>query len=647
MADIEEAIKYYRLLQASSQSNLTLATHAGRALYNTLFKAYSFTNDIEYLDESISVLHDLLASLVESSDHFAMVQMLISLLYTRFNLPHHEEDLDKIMQLYALAVNNERVKTPERFEASCRWATLARQYGHPSTSTAYDRAVSSMQDTLTFAPTLDTQHFRIVAKSSNYEVLPLDCASHLVHTGQLVRAIETLEQGRASLWSEMRGLRTSIDQLRSADSDLAEKFSAINRELEMLTLTVSSTSGGDGGVEEGDRIGHLVVQQRKLLSDRENLILQVRSLPGLESFLKAPSFDALTLAASHGPVIIINHSKWRSDILILLHNSPPSLIATTDDFYRRAIEFRDRLEKCRNSKSQGLDSQQYQRHLRSVLEALYDLVGRPVIERFQSLNIPEQSRVWWCPTSVFCSLPLHAMGPIPSADGRKRYFSDLYIPSYTPTLSALIGSRIPGKRAFEKPSILLVAQPDQSLVTALPESQIIQRLDTKVTTLMSSDATPFSVVEGLRNHQFSHFVCHGKLEDGKPFDASFKLHDGKRLTLLDLIRSQLPSAEFAFLSACHTAEITEGSIADEALHLTAAMQYCGSRSVVGTMWGMADVDGPELVEHFYKSMFSRKESDVPYYERSAEALRDAVQMLRRNKKGLRLERWVNFVHYGA
>ena len=240
------------------------------------------------------------------------------------------------------------------------------------------------------------------------------------------------------------------------------------------------------------------------------------------------------------------------------------------------------------------------------------------------------------------------MGPIPSGDGRKRYFSDLYIPSYTPTLSALIGSRISGKQAFERPSILLVTQPDQSLNTASQESRAIQQLDTKVTTLMSNEATPSNVVARLREHRFSHFVCHGKLEDGKPFDASFKLHDGTHLTLLDLIRSQLPSAEFAFLSASHTAEITEGSLADESLHLTAAMQFCGFRSVVGTMWGMADVDGPELAAHFYKSMFSgNKGSDVPYYERSAEALRDAVQMLRRKNKGLPLERRVNFVHYGA
>ena len=136
------------------------------------------------------------------------------------------------------------------------------------------------------------------------------------------------------------------------------------------------------------------------------------------------------------------------------------------------------------------------------------------------------------------------------------------------------------------------------------------------------------------------------LETGKPFDASFKLHGGSRLTLLDIVRSQLPDAEFAFLSCCHTAENTEESIADEALHLTAAMQYCGFRSVVGTMWEMADTDGRDLAKSFYESLLSSQEAGVPYYERSARALRNATQTLRR-KRGVRLERWVNFVHYGA
>jgi hypothetical protein len=50
---------------------------------------------------------------------------------------------------------------------------------------------------------------------------------------------------------------------------------------------------------------------------------------------------------------------------------------------------------------------------------------------------------------------------------------------------------------------------------------------------------------------------------GKPFDESLQLHGGEPLTLLKIVPSQLPTAELAFHSACHTAdtaELTEDSI---------------------------------------------------------------------------------------
>ena len=88
-------------------------------------------------------------------------------------------------------------------------------------------------------------------------------------------------------------------------------------------------------------------------------------------------------------------------------------------------------------------------------------------------------------------------------------------------------------------------------------------------------------------------------------------------------------------------------ISDEVLHLAAAMQFCGFRSVVGTMWEMADPDGQGLARNFYSSVFSDTTAQgVRYYERTAEALRDAVVKLRR-KRGMTMERWVNYVHYGA
>jgi hypothetical protein len=61
---------------------------------------------------------------------------------------------------------------------------------------------------------------------------------------------------------------------------------------------------------------------------------------------------------------------------------------------------------------------------------------------------------------------------------------------------------------------------------------------------------------------------------------------------------------------------------------------------------MADIDATALAKNFYGSLFSERWKDVPYYERTAEALRDAVQELRRKKK-VTTERWVNYVHYGA
>src|SRR6266853_5036060 len=177
---------------------------------------------------------------------------------------------------------------------------------------------------------------------------------------------------------------------------------------------------------------------------------------------------------------------------------------------------------------------------------------------------------------------------------------------------------------------------------ALKEMKAVQAVDTQVTTLFLAKATPTAVLARLSDHQFAHIVCHGILEPRKPFEASFKLHGGERLLLLVIVRYQLPDAEFAFLSACHTAELTEESISDEVLHLAAAMQFCGFRSVVGTMWAMADPDGQGLARDFYSEVFSDTKQGTCYYKRMAKALRDAVVKLRR-KRNTTLEHWVNYV----
>jgi len=110
----------------------------------------------------------------------------------------------------------------------------------------------------------------------------------------------------------MHGLRTSIDQIHLADSNLADKFSAVNQELETLTmaLLLSNNVGGNNDLEGMDPYGHSVIWKLKLFDDRKKLITQIQALPGFDTFLKPPSFNSLRSAASHGPVIIISHSQW-------------------------------------------------------------------------------------------------------------------------------------------------------------------------------------------------------------------------------------------------------------------------------------------------------------------------------------------------
>ncbi|KAI0298393.1 hypothetical protein B0F90DRAFT_1669115 [Multifurca ochricompacta] len=106
---------------------------------------------------------------------------------------------------------------------------------------------------------------------------------------------------------------------------------------------------------------------------------------------------------------------WHSNILTLLHNAPPSLIPTANDIYNRANESGGCLLGAqRNTFSNQSDA--------STFYIMY--LRAPLSNKFQELNIPKQYCVWFCPTSVFCAHPFHAMG------GPERYFLNVYIPSY-------------------------------------------------------------------------------------------------------------------------------------------------------------------------------------------------------------------------
>jgi hypothetical protein len=350
-ADINEAIGFCRQLLASLRPTELMAHPTAAKLGTLLHREFCRTDDLRYLDEAIAVRRGILEMPSGQYAQLDITRQLISALFARLELLGDKRDFEEMMRLFSMAVGNTYATAPDRFEISCLWAPVARAFEHTSVSTAYENAISLMQESLTFSPTLEIQHSRLVSMRHHYETLPLGQASYQVHIGQLKQAIETLERGRGLLWSEMRGLRTSLDQLRVVDLTLAEKLADVNQDLDALTTSATSAAWMTNDEIDGDGVtdpfGRLVMKQRNLLDKRSGLIAQIQTLPGFEGFLMTPSFESLSSAAMRGPVIVINHYVSRSDIIILLHNSPPSLVPTANNFYNRAKDLKDKLWAAR------------------------------------------------------------------------------------------------------------------------------------------------------------------------------------------------------------------------------------------------------------------------------------------------------------
>ncbi|EJC98971.1 uncharacterized protein FOMMEDRAFT_161183 [Fomitiporia mediterranea MF3/22] len=599
-ADLDEAIKHHRATLLFHPDG-----HPSRPI--TLNNLAASLQDLDEVIEHHRAALDLLA---EGHPNLSMsLANLAFSLYSRFKKFGTIDDFEECMRLRERATGYEFSSLVTRLEVAGHWASHARSHAHHSTSRAYKMVVSLLQRAIIINPTLHAQH-DFLREKLDYGMLTLDAAAFAVQQNRLEEAIEILEQGRCLLWSQMRGFRTPLDHLADINRELADKFRNVSHQLENLaTLHTGLQSDSDRSRRtsvldlhrERTLFEEKLRLKKQLSNEQEGIINEIRQIPGFEDFLTATPFKILQQAALEGPLIVLNHCTYRSDALIALapEDLPVVCVPLDGEFYKDSMKLcGELLGKRARSRASSLE---YDEILCRVMKTLWDRVVSKVVNKLKELGIAEGSRIWWYPTSVLSALPFHAAGPFEGTNGTMKYLLDDYVSSYTPTLGALINARSESRENIDKPRMLIVGDTITLQMTEA-EGDSLKRLQ-KVT--------------------WVHFACHGHLGSG-PFDSSFKLSDAG-LTLLDIIRANLPNAEFAFLSACHTAEQDPSGSYDEVLHLAAAVQFCGFRSVIGTMWG--------------------KYGEV-IHKRSAAAIRKAVLELR-NQDGVQTEQWVNLVHIGA
>jgi CHAT domain-containing protein len=196
--------------------------------------------------------------------------------------------------------------------------------------------------------------------------------------------------------------------------------------------------------------------------------------------------------------------------------------------------------------------------------------------------------------------------------------------------------------------LLSVIQPSAPGVCSIPntiqELECIQKYigDREHVVLNGDEGTKSQVMTTMKDSNWAHLACHGMQRQDEPTKSGLILQDG-HLTLEEIIKLDLPNAEFAYLSACQTTT-GEEKLSDEAVHIAGGMLVAGYRGVVATTWSIQDDLAPEVADEFYRHIMEGEER--PDNRKAAEALHFAIQKLRK-KRDLPLTSWIPFVHLGV
>ncbi|KAG2151628.1 TPR-like protein [Suillus bovinus] len=610
--DLDQAIALHTEVLALCPVGHTDRSTSLNNLALDLSSRFEHRGNEEDLDEAIALHKEALALRpFGHADRSMSLSNLAIDLSSRFEHRGNEEDLDEARENLRSA-NIVSGGPLSRLQTSFRWVRYAEQHRHDTQLEAYETSVSSRHRAMKDFPL----------------ALAVDAASYALRSGDVRRAVELLEQGRTIIWTQMTRLRMPVDGLQTRSDHAAallKRFRYLSSLLDKpLTSLPEGTLKIDVEAEE--------TRYRRLVKEWNSAVEEIRNIEGLSRFLLPPLFSDLQDAARDGPIIVLIGSKSSFYAIVIPHKQTPISIQLSISVEKLQIL----VDKLHRTDSPAL---------KKALTELWDDVVCPVVENLDGIA-PRGSRIWWCPTSVFNFLPLHAAG-----EYRKqgRFLSHLYISSYTPSLTALIKARRSHERSPSVPFVAIgqnrPAGATFTLDAVEPELELVRSLlppppTISFSKITSVDATKSRALCALRDNTWLHLACHGTQNIAEPFKSAFLMRD-EPLSLLDITQTDLSRHQFAFLSACETA-VGDRNTLDEVIHLAAGLQFAGVKSVIGTLWKVNDSTVERLVKAFYKHFCG---DGTVNSKRAARALHRAVYSLG-SDQDIPLNQRILFVHIG-
>ena len=373
--------------------------------------------------------------------------------------------------------------------------------------------------------------------------LGADAAACCVHAGLADRAVELFEQGRGVLLGQALDTRTDLTALAERHPGLAARFTALRDDLDRAGDPAGPPAalppGTDGTAEGRAEAARRDAERRRAAAAAfDQVIAEIRGLPGFRGFLRPPPVAELLAAAAEGPVVVVTVSRFGSYALILTGGGvldPVPLPGLTPEAVVRpgGRPSSARWRTPGHGAGAGGRAAAEQR-LGDTLGWLWDALAGPVLDRLGITGPPRDGqpwpRLWWCVSGLLSFLPVHAAGHHHTrADAAPATVMDRVISSYTPTLRALTHARRPGPAADggggDRPGagdrVVAVAMPHtpgaSDLPGALAEAAGLQRrFPGRVTVLTGPHATHDAVLAALPAGRWAHFACHGASDLANP-----------------------------------------------------------------------------------------------------------------------------------
>ena len=600
------------------------------------------------LDEAIALTRQGVAAMPRDDDpHRARMLMRLGTgLRVRFGRTGDPADLHQAVNALEAVVGNPAADPALQVSAASDWAYLAMEQQD------YDGALRAFTAAVRMMPVLAWRGVDRLTREGHlarWPGLAADAAAAAVAAGRPEQAVELLEQGRSVLWSQALQERVDLSALAEAAPETAARLAEIRNLLD-AAASDSYMSPIGPGLDPGRQ------RDERARSAREwdELVIQVRRIPGFAHFLAPLPFAELRRAAVDGPVIVINTSVFRCDALVVSVDGV-AVVPLPGLTLENAIELCNTLLTTADRAAEaGLAGMAALRtNLNSIMLVLWHTVADPVL-RFLGYDHPHTEgqpwpRVWWCPVGPLAFLPLHGAGHEQEAAPNPGSVLDRVISSYTPTLTALIRARLQvGTTKGTALSVLAVALPDAPHQVPLPfveeELAIVgQHLapPIKFTRLVGAEATRERVMQALDDHDWAHFCCHGGQDLADPGQSGVFLWDSP-LTVRDVATLRLKHAQLAYLSACQTA-LGGTRLPDEAVHVAAGLQLAGFRHVIATLWATGDREAPAVADTVYRILTAGGQSQAPG---AARALHVAVRELRERCRS-QPQIWAPYIHLGA